>query len=943
MKRLCSIFMLAVLLIGLPVLSDAQDSRGRILFVATVGDNKVLLRWMGTKETGRFSGFNIHRREGGSASFTNINFAPIRPLATISEIRAVFETPGEGLILSDIQTLLGPYYYDEILRFRKSGESSDLMQLALLVNTNYGVSITEGLGFLDRNVAGNKSYVYELWGVDGAGTETERLGKVNVIAGKKTELSAPQELEWVKIIGPTGDRKVYLRWKGLPAKDIIEKENASIGFGYDIYRKKGSDTNIISDVVINNDPLVYYKANALPVIILPAQDVQKGKELFATNCSTSQCHLTRNDTRISGKAVREFRSAEIQEHASLSPDLDLTSIFNYINDFFFMDENSITAGPPLEYGDYTYWVVARDLLRQHGTFSNPVIVTVRDTLAPKVPYNVRTSVIGDVPNQKKIKVTWDRNMSEPNPLNEPGKYLDDTMKYNVYRRFGNMEATKTLVGSVDEPRTGHEVTIEYADISITRNDWGNIYWYHITAVDVHGNESAFSGPAKGIVYDLEPPLPPVCNAFCEIEYDNKVESGLISCKKYTPDRGPDIVTFAYVRDTGDPTKAPYFPTFTCSRPADSDVEGIKVYRSFNGQDFYYLKDVHFTVGDNEIEIKDDNYLPRVSQQAYYKFKAFDENTNVSDFSVISGMTMIVGEPPPAPIIVGMKHIASSMAPDGIVDTVDILISVLNPDGVAGFKLYRASSSEGTGASPLLVDPSPNANWGKAELKNSTTDVPVKYGISLAKLPAGGMEDDNSKVTFDQDKRYYILRAKNVPSPTRGKYYAVTALDFAGQESDAVYYFWSGDDIAGPGRNLPWPIRDRKKPKALTLSFRPANQNPGEICLNWEVNGKIVDENNELFLPYLYYVVFRVRGNPNPDRFVQVSRLLTGPFYATQGPGYDPEEYCDKDIMPGETYTYVVLGIKKDNYINTFEDEKKMDSNHGEIDESFGPASMKPVE
>jgi hypothetical protein len=918
---------------------NAQD-KGRIFFTSAVGPDKVLLRWIGAKETDRFYGYNIHRREADSSTFVTLNASPIIPLTDTAKIRAIFEAPNEGQILADIQSILGPAYYNEIIKLRTSGDKTDLARLAILVNTNYGVSISEGLGFLDKSVTNGIRYTYELWGVNNLGIEIERLGKVSVVGGIKTELDPPTLIEWVPIIGPAGDKRVYLRWVVPPSSDLTE--GANIGFGYDIYRMEGGlppedPYKVIKDTDISAYPKTYLKVNKLPVVVLPAQNVDKGRELFSANCSN--CH-TRNEGEIFGKGTREFngssKQSAIRAHSINVPsDLDLESVFNYINDFFFMDDNSF-AGRPFEYDNkYTYWVVARDLLRQHGKFSIPVLAEIRDKIPPKVPYNVQTTVTGNVPNQK-IKITWDKNMNE---LPEgPGAYVDDTVTYKIYRRFGDTDATKTYIASVAQPSSGI-YTVEYTDVSISKDDWGKIYWYHITALDVAGNESPFSAQAKGVVYDLQPPSPPYCKTPCEeINYQKEYKF----CREYSSEQElPTPLTVAYVNKPDDSN----FPEFRCTI-TDTDTEGIKVYRSIDGVNFYFVKDL-YTTGQNYIDFIDDAYKPRVSQEVYYKFKAFDENNNVSGFTTISSRVLVAGEPPPAPIITGMKHITSSMAPDGIVDTVDILISVLNPDGVAGFKLYRASTSEGTGAYPLIVDPSPNSNWGRATTYKifagvpPTIDVPVKYGITLSRLPAGGMEDDNSKVTFDQDKRYYILRAKNVPSPSRGKYYAVTALDFAGQESDRVFYYWSGDDISVTGRNLPWPSRDLRKVKTgtLTLSFRPANQTPEKICLNWEVNGKIADENNEIVLPYLYYVVFRVRGNPNPDRFVQVSRLLTGPFNATQSYGYDPDEYCDRDVMPGETYTYVVLGIKKDNYSNALEDEKMMDSNHGEIAESFGPVSI----
>jgi len=899
-------FLMMIFVLGLSVPLFAQD-RGRILFTAAVGPDKVLLRWAGTKELARFSGFNIHRRQGGSSTYTTLNALPIRPLTNPAQIQAVFNAPGEALILQDIQSILGPDYAKEILRLRSSAMTSDFMKLALLVNTNYGVSISEALGYLDRTVLTGTRYTYELWGVDGSGVEIERLGKVSIVGGSRTQLPAPAQLEWVPIVGPTGDKKIYLRWQGVPPSDSTS--HAEIGFGYDIYRMEGRPvpaTKVITDADIAAHPSIYYKVNSLPVIILPASNVDKGAELFAGYCTTAPgCHVTRNDADIFGKGNREFRAKE-QAHGALSPDLDLESIFNYINDFFFMDDRSLSAGPELKYGqEYTYWVVARDLLRQHGLFSAPVQATVRDTIPPKVPYNVQTSVTGDVPNQK-TKITWDRNVDEPNPANEPGKYRDDTQKYKVYRRFGDINANKILLNEVIQPADPNVVMVEYIDTSITKDDWGNIYWYYITAVDgaqPEPNESPYSAPAKGVVHDLVPPDAPVCTAFCEIvNHQQEWEY----CRQYSSSVDSGIVTMADV-------SAGIYPTFYCEKAPDSDVVGIKVYRSIDGVDFYFLEDVHYPEGSNDVTVVDDDYKPRVSQQVYYKFKAFDENTNLSGLSPDHPPRVLVkGDPPPAPLIVGMKYVGKDTVEGR--DLVEVNISVINTTGIAGFNLYKDENlSEPPAAISVPAKPCPESNWGTAEFLGQgggdVINVPVIHSISVAEIPASGLDN----VEFDQVQDYFVLTASISP-PSTANYYAVTAYDFYGQESSKIFYHWAGQDPDAPSK-LNWPSRLGVKEETLTVT--PNTSGLQKICLDWEVTGEI---DNDLFVhDELNYVVFRVRGgDQTPDRFTQISPLIVGPFN-------DPpnsREYCDNDIIFGEEYHYMVLGIGED----------------GEIVKSFGPAS-----
>jgi len=897
---------LAAVLLTAPVPVRAQGGdRDRLFVAATVGPDKVLLRWSGGGRLSGFAGFNVRRREAGGTVDTLMNASPVRPLTDPAAVRAVFEAPGEEGILADIRSILGDDYATALLSLRNSPASADRMKLRLLVNTNYGVALVEGRGFLDRSAPSGRRYTYEVWGLDGAGAEVERLGKVSVTAGLKTVLPAPANPEWVPIYGPAGDRKVHLRWDGLPAADL--RKASVVGFGYDVYRMTGLPSppgKILTDAEIAADPATYVKVNDLPVVILPAASSELGRELFGRHCSS--CHSTRNDPAVRGKGPAEFREtgipAAVTAHGALPPELDLQSVFNYVNDFFFVDDPALSGAPPLGFGTYTYWVVGRDLLRQHGLFSQPVVAESLDTRPPMVPYNVRAEETGSVPNRK-IRIFWDRNRDELNPENEPGKYQDDTVLYRVYRRFGGTDSPRTYLGDVPQPPPS-VYEVEFVDTTITEAQWGNIYWYHVTAVDAAGNESAFSGPAKGVVYDRVAPGLPDCRAFCE---DPNNQQEMDYCRVFDPDQEGNsnyaVVSYADVRD---PT-APVYPLFVCTRLADEDVSGVKIYRSIDGVDFHLLREEWFADGAGGLVFEDREYRPRVSQEVYYRFRAFDENMNEGPLGPVSIRHFILGDPPPPPSIVGMRKVGENTIEQ--MDIVEIRFTAIATDGLAGFNVYRSPTPEESAVTAVGSKPYPPERWGRAI--NAAGDVrpaPLEGHFTMAGLSTAAAGD----LVFDPTAKLYTIRV-HVNPPSTGFYYTVVAYDFAGQASSPMnFFFWSGQD---PSRRvLHWPVRPEAGIKPLTVT--PDTTNRRKICLDWEITGDLV--NNEFVYDETRYAVFRVRGAAPPDAFVQISPLILGPFYRPA----DMPEYCDTDVIFGQQYTYEVLGFSAD----------------GEIVTSFGPAA-----
>ncbi|HKW27580.1 MAG TPA: hypothetical protein VJN48_17470 [Terriglobales bacterium] len=129
---------------------------------------------------------------------------------------------------------------------------------------------------------------------------------------------------------------------------------------------------------------------------------------------------------------------------------------------------------------YRYWVTVVTQVQRNGHTegevegdnSAPVTVSANDVFPPAVPAGLQ-AVFSSVGQQPYVDLTWAPNTDS------------DLAGYNVYRRENN--APWTRINSALLP------TPAYRDGNVAA---GRTYFYAVTAVDVHGNESVRSPEAK---------------------------------------------------------------------------------------------------------------------------------------------------------------------------------------------------------------------------------------------------------------------------------------------------------------------------------------------------------------------------------------------------------------------------------------------------------------
>ncbi len=513
--RLCALCAGVLLMSGLEC--GAQESSGRndslfcvgLVGQGTAGQNKVLLRWYSTSGELPFSQFSIYRKSGGPHDpGTYAKLSSTERLRNIALIRSLFERPGEERILADILDVLNGMADDEVtvntyatrlLEILDETDTCDscAARSSLLVQSNYGVAIVEGLGYLDRVSPG--TYTYELRTSTGADEDNLLLGRVTVDASTITTLPAPSNPEEVEIEGLRGDRKVFLRWDTTAALDTA----SPIGFGFNVYRYDGH---------------------------LGASDT------FETLMSAGQLTQVNRLPIMLGGATVEERS-EDEQYDFMDDNLDFDRIERKGTKF--------TAGQPL-----TYWVAARDLLGQYGTPTAPLDVIVQDRQAPPIPRELQAVEERVGPNRR-IVLQWNSNADGDTTAYELYRYL----YYQHAGRFGPPFAddaelpayrvTEGLLAAVPEPSSA---TVAYRDTEISvAKDESRAYWYCVAALDAAGNRSPLSPPVRGVLYDRTAPDPPTAIDLCTFRFRCETTFDHESTKS---DPGKTVVVFHVER--GDP-------------------------------------------------------------------------------------------------------------------------------------------------------------------------------------------------------------------------------------------------------------------------------------------------------------------------------------------------------------------------------------------------------
>lgn len=436
---------------------------------------RVLLRWDSIDGLVELENAVIFRT--GSANVRE-KIAVVRPTRSAKTIESIFHKPGEERILDDARDTLERIYGDAgatpaefAQRVVDLLDGTDKSEYAgarrnFAVQSNYGFAIVEGLGYLDFVDPQDGPFVYELWQGDAMGNAVDALGRITIDASNPQPLPPPGNLHEVFLKGRDGvtpargnHRRIYLNWESTPEL----RSYRTAAFGYNIYKlpralEAGEDFDDVRDELV--------RINRVPIL---------------------------EPSPIEGE------------------DPDQTYI--YADDGGWLqsldDDDLLVVG-----AKHTYWAVARDLMGNEGLPSNALEATVRDTEEPDMPKGISVFETKDGDLVPFLRVQW-RQQSL------------DTATYRVYRyrEYANAGKkgpfdpvdgmTEGLIAEVPNGELAPDQTkVEHDDYEANQAPRGTGFWYCISAVDAHGNESALSPAAYGVIEDVVGPEPGRVTQFC---------------------------------------------------------------------------------------------------------------------------------------------------------------------------------------------------------------------------------------------------------------------------------------------------------------------------------------------------------------------------------------------------------------------------------------------
>ncbi|MBE8471217.1 fibronectin type III domain-containing protein [Streptomyces justiciae] len=323
---------------------------------------------------------------------------------------------------------------------------------------------------------------------------------------------------------------------------------------------------------------------------------------------------------------------------------------------------SYTDTPPATGETYYYEVRAYDKAGNVSGGTADQGVTTLDTTAPAAPAGVEDNWgVGMV---DKVTLRWDGNTEA------------DIAGYRVYRSTSKPVAP-TAANLVGSPTSAY-----FQDTPAPTGDW---YYYVVTAVDTHGNESAVSGTAEFETYDETAPV--------FVPTDLKATDG------------PDGVTL----------------TWSWNRDQDADLAGFEVYR-----DGYYIGDATGEFVDRDVEF---------GETYSYYVRAEDDDHNLGPASAAVSVTHTDRTAPGA--VTGLT--AKSAANGILLDWDDS-----TAEDFDHYEVYRAEETDG--GSWTYTNITDSLVYGSTQSENRDPNLPddqnLRYKVIAVDAAGNALDLDS---------------------------------------------------------------------------------------------------------------------------------------------------------------------------------------------------------
>jgi len=356
--------------------------------------------------------------------------------------------------------------------------------------TPLGTSEAGTTAFEDANVQTGTTYYYRVTAVDTFGQESGLSSEVNATPSDRAAPDAPTALAATA----TADT-VALGWTASEAADTdgyrVYRDTAPIDSsagpaGRPPLGMPGAGTTAFEDSSVEVGTTYYYRVTAVDTL---GQESGFSNGVEATPADRSPPDVPTNlaATATSDTVALDWTASEaadtdgyrvyrgttpIDSTAGTSGYTPITTLAAGTTAF---TDGNVTNGTT-----YYYRVTAVDTLNQESGFSNEVEATPADRTPPDAP-----TALAATATAEQVGLGWSPSSAA------------DVERYRVYRSTTPIDSA---AGPAERVPLDSTATSGFTDGSAQT---GRAYYYRVTAVDRSGNESGFSGEARGLPYPTQ--------------------------------------------------------------------------------------------------------------------------------------------------------------------------------------------------------------------------------------------------------------------------------------------------------------------------------------------------------------------------------------------------------------------------------------------------------
>jgi hypothetical protein len=660
----------------------------------------VVLYWL---PTANVVGYNLYRQNIGETQKPSAAWNGSKPISQVTD-RASFESliPVNSPEWQQLQEAFTLIENKNALLTRRSVDPGKIIERGLtpeedkafevLALANLKIRLARGLAFVDRNVANNEWYVYELRGLTKSGLEIALSSGVRVKAGHYILPDPPSN-----ITATAGDHKVLLLWDRNPipepAKIETFEELPSMPHGFCVGRatSQGGYPQVISDKTI-------------------LFDITKD--------------LDNNDVTPPRPGFLDFQRWE-----------EGLPVYHSVN--------GASIEGPRNYVNYYYRVASYDILGRLGSWSNEVSATPFDKTPPMSPQDLSVEAKLDAFSKPVgLVVSWRKVTKDV----EGHVELDNTQFYRIYRSLNSDDLEKVdtlsnyLVATWPADPTDEKIWLDWFDNSpVIFPAYGEQdVWYRVCCEDAHQLLSSPSALISGRIPDVKPPGPTKMLGSESHEKFIRVF--------WKPNQEPDLAGYQIYRTICDRGTI-YRPQPKPKRdvPRTSNIPGQP---NVQGQcDLEFKGEILLDEADKRLAEQgriyyDDYSVPPGSPLCYgYWVRAFDMRRNLypGDNGCPASAEEYVCQrlhdetPPPVPIIAGLKARNNAVQIDWVASPIQDL---------KAFHVYRSEKEDDTPSFVGGVDLDGNILNGKwTGIEPACGDIPAELNSATVK---GWFIDKNVK-------------------------------------------------------------------------------------------------------------------------------------------------------------------------------------------------------